>query len=80
MLTLKFKDLKVGEVFEFDRSGLPVCHGLESGPWLKTSHRRYEKPGMKCHVGSIHTTVIRLPGEIAKGVMEYADGSFRCNI
>lgn len=40
---MKFKELNIGARFEFDRSGLPLCHGLESGPWIKTSSRNYRK-------------------------------------
>lgn len=57
---MKFSELKIGERFEFDHSKLPITHGLERGPWVKTSHRKYEKPGMQCRVGSITTSVILL--------------------
>jgi len=40
---MRFKDLSVGEKFEFDHSGLPLCHGLEPGPWEKISARCYVK-------------------------------------
>ncbi len=40
---MKFRELSIGQRFEFDRSGLTVCHGLESGPWVKTSSRGYRK-------------------------------------
>lgn len=38
---MKFKELAVGTVFEFDRTGLPLCHGLKHGPWVKISARKY---------------------------------------
>lgn len=42
-MTITFKDLNIGAKFEFDHAGLPICHGLESGPWIKTSSRGYRK-------------------------------------
>ncbi len=77
-MQLKFKQLSIGARFEFDHTGLPPCHGLEPGPWVKTSSRGYQKDTtpftldqisrnehaiystMKCTVGSINTTVIKL--------------------
>lgn len=40
---MKFKQLHIGQRFEFDHSGLPLCHGLEPGPWVKMSTRKYRK-------------------------------------
>ena len=40
---MKFKNLSIGQKFEFDHSGLPFCHGLEPGPWRKISTRKYVK-------------------------------------
>ena len=41
---MKFKELLVGQVFEFDHSKLTCsCTGLAYGPWVKTSTRCYRK-------------------------------------
>ncbi|MCP5006542.1 MAG: hypothetical protein GY941_21770 [Planctomycetes bacterium] len=39
---MKFRDLKIGQVFEFDHTGFEYS-GLEPGPWRKTSSRKYIK-------------------------------------
>ena len=38
---MKFKDLHIGQAFNFDRSTLPLCHGMPQGPWVKESARKY---------------------------------------
>ena len=55
---MKFKELQIGDSFEFDNSRFRTS-GMERGPWTKTSPRKYEKPNMKCTVGSINTKVIK---------------------
>ena len=55
---MKFKELKIGDSFEFDNSRFPLS-GMERGPWVKTSARKYEKPGMRCQVGSINAELIK---------------------
>lgn len=40
---MTFRSLPVGARFNFDHTGLPVTHGLESGPWYKVSARCYKK-------------------------------------
>src|SRR5438105_3633758 len=39
---IKFRDLKIGDRFEFDHTGLPLCHGMPRGPWIKISTRKYK--------------------------------------
>ena len=34
---MKFKDLHIGDAFEFNHNGLPLCRG----PWVKVSARKY---------------------------------------
>jgi hypothetical protein len=58
---MRFKDLSVGEHFEFDRrdkDGFEFS-GLATGPWTKTSQRCYirDDDGMRCQVGSINVKV-----------------------
>lgn len=59
-MIMKFKELAIGTVFEFNYSGLPLCHGLKRGHWVKTSARKYKhiEDGMKCKVGTINVKVI----------------------
>ena len=38
---MKFKDLHIGDTFEFNHNGLPQCHGMARGPWVKESARKY---------------------------------------
>ena len=38
---LMFKDLVVGDVFEFDHEALEFHWTLMHGPWVKTSPRKY---------------------------------------
>lgn len=68
---LRFKDLRVGEVFRFESEASYPEWGLCKGPWRKTSARKYEsldkrvhtrKYGlcqMVCTVGSINAEVVR---------------------
>jgi hypothetical protein len=58
--TTKFRDLKVGDTFEFDRTGFEYS-GMASGPWKKTSARGYKRihDGMDCRVGTINVSVIK---------------------
>ena len=53
----RFRDLALNQSFEFDRSNFSHS-GMEHGPWIRTSARCYEKPGMKCQVGSINVHVL----------------------
>lgn len=64
---VEFRDLRVGERFEFDRSAFPNS-GMATGPWVKTSARGYrrESDGMTSTVGSISVKVQRLPEQSAK--------------
>lgn len=59
---MKFKDLSINTLFEFDHAKLPLCHGLAHGPWIKISARKYEhaESGMKCKVGTINTRVVNM--------------------
>ena len=39
---MKFKDLLVGHIFEFDHTDLKgSCGAIAHGPWIKLSARRY---------------------------------------
>lgn len=63
--TLRFKDLRFHDVFEFDRSGLPSygVSGLAMGPWVKLHGRKYARANGVSDVysvGSINIRVIRL--------------------
>jgi hypothetical protein len=62
---MTFRELRAGQRFEFDHSGLAayVANGLESGPWVKTSERCYrqESSGRLNRVGSVAVKVIVLP-------------------
>ena len=57
---MKFKELSIGDVFDFDYSDLSLCHGLKRGNWIKMSVRKYqhEDDGMICRVGTINVKVI----------------------
>jgi hypothetical protein len=57
---MKFKELVINEMFEFDRSGLPLCHGLKHGPWIKISARKYihnEYTRIEYRIGAINVKV-----------------------
>jgi len=63
---LKFKDLNVGDIFEFNRSS-PYSGGEERGPWVKVSARTY-RPLYASHrlathrlrVGTVRVSVMRM--------------------
>ena len=38
---LTFRQLAVGDRFEFDHSQMSLCSGLAHGPWVKTGRSRY---------------------------------------
>lgn len=40
---MKFKQLKVGQIFEFDSIKSFPLSGMERGPWIKMSSRKYRK-------------------------------------
>lgn len=54
---LLFKDLAIGEVFEFQRH----WPGMAVGPWRKVSARKYERTwdSMVCNIGSVNSEVVR---------------------
>ena len=61
---MRFKELSVGTLFEFDRDGVQFS-GMASGPWVKLSARQYiasDKEnslyGHKLTVGSINVKVV----------------------
>ncbi len=58
--TRRFRDLAIGQAFEFDSIVSFPNSGMATGPWIKTSARRYERisDGMQCRVGSINTGVV----------------------
>lgn len=57
---MKFRDLQLNDVFEFDRTGL-LCSGMARGPWRKTGVRTCERvgDGMLCEVGTVNVEVVR---------------------
>lgn len=59
--SLKFKDLKVGERFNFTSESDPEYKfsGMARGPWVKLTARTYTKHdgSMTCTVGSINVQV-----------------------
>jgi hypothetical protein len=65
----RFKDLVVGDVFEFDHSGLRFHGDLAHGPYVKTGPRRYalfdenaergRLTGPDLRVGSVYVPVCR---------------------
>lgn len=59
---MRFKDLQIGDVFEFDRTGIPLCSGMARGPWRKTGVRSYERVSdrMDCKVGTVNVEVVLL--------------------
>ena len=61
---MRFKDLSVGTMFKFDRTGFEYS-GRATGPWIKLSARQYTACdtdnalyGHKITVGSINVKVI----------------------
>jgi len=58
---MTFKDLAIGQQFEFDHSMLQFHGGLAHGPWIKLSPRRYshltDAVLGNCRVGSISVKV-----------------------
>ena len=56
----KFKDVSVGERFEFDHTGLPIASGIAKGPWVKISARKYRHLDFYNnihHVGTINVKI-----------------------
>ena len=61
---MRFKDLSVGTIFEFDRAGFEYS-GMATGPWIKLSARQYTACdtdnalyGHKITVGSVNVKVV----------------------
>lgn len=61
---MRFKDLSVGTIFEFNREGVQFS-GMVTGPWVKLSARQYAASdkenslyGHRLTVGSINVKVI----------------------
>lgn len=61
---MKFKDLAIGDKFEFDHSHLPSWSGM-TGPFTKRTKRTYTRqPSMQHYVvGTSSVTVIKLDKE-----------------
>ena len=57
----KFKDLKIGEKFEFVYLNAVLKRSMKHGPWKKISPRKYEHcdDKMVCRVGTINVRVER---------------------
>ena len=58
---MRFRDLIIGTVFEFDHNDLHRYSGFKRGPWIKTSTRKYilqHDHNFKCQVGTIDVKVI----------------------
>lgn len=73
---MKFKELRIWQKFDFDRSDLPryLALNMIAGPWIKVSPRCYlaarsewetgfsnALDGPRCQVGTINVKVIPLP-------------------
>jgi len=59
---MKFSELDVGDIFEFDRYGFEYS-GMATGPWQKQTRGSYSywnKPDVLIRVGSTKTKVIRI--------------------
>lgn len=58
---MTFKQLRIGDEFEFSSLYEFPYSGMERGPWVKLSPRMYERKrdGMTCQVGTIHVPVER---------------------
>ena len=63
-VTMRFKDLSVGTMFEFDRTGFEHS-GTATGPWIKLSAKQYTACdtdnalyGHKITVGSVNVKVV----------------------
>src|SRR5262245_1602326 len=61
---MKFRDLRIGQQFEFASIRKFPFSGMERGPWIKTGSRTYESAGSahrlhghKIKVGSINAEV-----------------------
>ena len=62
---MTFRELKIGDRFEFSsRREYPLMGGA-SGPWTKVSPRCYtrDRDGMRCRVGSVNVGVDKEPQE-----------------
>lgn len=61
IVILRWRDIAIGEAFEFDHEGLSSWSGVR-GPWRKTSGRTYIRisDGLECRVGSINVGVTRV--------------------
>lgn len=78
-MTLRFKDLAVGELFEFARTGL---YSSPSGPWKKISFKKYRHVDQEPHerdsvVGTVTVGVNRVNPhqlESAAGVLGARSG------
>jgi hypothetical protein len=58
----RFKQVKVGETFEFDRTGVPLSSGMARGPWVKTGPKKYQHADGGGHthtVGTVNAVVSR---------------------
>lgn len=57
-----FKQLKIGDTFEFVYPDSMRFSGLAKGPWKKISIRGYVRvrDGMRCAVGSINVKVAKV--------------------
>ena len=57
---MKFKELKIGDLFVFKSEVLICFSGMMKGPWEKISDRKYKHigNGMEYIVGSINVEVI----------------------
>ena len=59
---MTFHDLKVGQQFRFQSEETMPYSGIEHGPWIKVSARKYEKVlgsgrPMQCRIGSVNVAV-----------------------
>ncbi len=65
---MRFKDLTIGQRFEFDHSGLMFPNNLAHGPWIKTSSRKYRKDSSPFSLDYIkrqqHAFNLKYPNEV----------------
>jgi len=54
----EFKDVQLDRVFLFCQCGLPLAHGLASGPWQKIGIRKYTDGKQIHEVGTVKVKVI----------------------
>jgi hypothetical protein len=75
IMSTTFKQLKPGQVFEFDHVSIGEYSGIARGPWVKEKGRRYtlwaddrqKMHDLSCTVGSINVKVLTIDLETCPG-------------